>query len=82
MSEKLTDELRAKLAPGFIDMPGSETPDSRKECAYIGLRGATERLMLVLQYRSERNYDVAVAAVVQAHAEYLRTIAGTNGESK
>ena len=42
------------------------------ECAYISLRGATERLMLVLQHRSERNYSVAVAAVALRAAEWER----------
>lgn len=33
------------------------------ECAYIKLKGATERLMLLLEYRSEDNYAIASAAV-------------------
>jgi hypothetical protein len=62
-------------------MTESEIEGDRKECAYIKLRGAVERLGLVLEYRSERNYDVAVAAVARAHASYLMTVADSvNGE--
>lgn len=42
------------------------------ECAYIRLKGAAERLMLVIQYRSERNYSIAVAAVALRAAEWER----------
>lgn len=70
MSEKLTDEVRAKLASGFVDLPGSATADDGKECAYIRLSGATERLLMVLQYRNDHNYGIAMEAVERAMAEY------------
>jgi hypothetical protein len=46
------------------------TIDDQRECAYVRLRGATERLLLVLQYRSDHNYKVAMEAVERAMAEY------------
>lgn len=41
-----------------------------KECAFIRLRGSTERLFLVLQYRNDHNYEIAMQAVETAMAEY------------
>jgi hypothetical protein len=53
------------------------------ECAYIRLKGATERLMMVLQHRSERNYSIAAAAVAFSCTEWQRVrypVAQTNGQ--
>lgn len=40
------------------------------ECAYIRLRGAAERLLMILQHRSERNYDIAMQAVEQTIMDF------------
>lgn len=62
-------------------MTKDEIESDRKECAYVRLRGDVLRLGLVLEYRNERNYDIAVAAVACAHADYLATINDlANGE--
>lgn len=81
MVEKLSDEIRKMLSPGFVDLPGSAPTDDRKECAYIGLRGATERLFMVLQYRSDSNYETAMQAVERAMAEYRATLSTPGPQS-
>lgn len=54
------------------------------ECAYIQLKGAAERMMLVLEHRSERNYSIAAAVVAVRCTEWERvrhpTPAVPNGE--
>lgn len=42
-----------------------------KECAQVKLRGAAERLLMVVEHRSERNYGIAVEAVKRALNEYV-----------
>jgi homoserine kinase len=73
MSDKLPDDIRAKLVPGFADL---SQQDETKECAYIGLRGATERLLMVLNYRSENNYETAMKSVERAMTEYREVVGG------
>lgn len=48
--------------------------EDAKECAFIRLRGATERLLLVRYHRSDRNYVAAMQAVERTMMEY-RTVA-------
>jgi hypothetical protein len=55
---------------GDVIFVGLSDVDDRKECAFIRLRGATERLLLVLQYRSDHNYETGMKAVEHAMAEY------------
>lgn len=42
------------------------------ECAYIRLKGAAERMMMVLEHRSERNYSIAAACVAHSCTEWER----------
>lgn len=42
------------------------------ECAYIQLKGATERLMLVLEHRSDKNYAIAAAAIAHSADRWHR----------
>jgi hypothetical protein len=44
--------------------------DDAQECAYIQLHGAAERFMLLLKYRSERNYIAGMEALKMAFEEY------------
>lgn len=46
------------------------TDDDRRECATIILRGATIRLLMVLDAKSEHNYEYAVDAVESAIKKY------------
>jgi hypothetical protein len=48
-----------------------------KECAYIRLKGATTRLLMILEHRSERNYGMAMEAVERATAEYRALLSRT-----
>ena len=52
-----------------------------KECAFIRLRGATERLLMIFEHRSEKHYGIAMQAFERAMAEY-RTYGEKTRESK
>jgi hypothetical protein len=55
--------------------------DDEKECQFIQLRGATERLLMLLQYRSDRNYDLGMQAVEEAIKDYRIYCSGGLGGS-
>jgi hypothetical protein len=44
--------------------------NDEKECRFIILQGATERLLMLLRYRSDRNYDLGMRAVEEAIKDY------------
>ena len=69
MAEKVPDDIRIRLSPGLIDLRAAPG-DDRIECAYITLRGCTERFLMLLQYRSEHNYETGMKALEQSIADY------------
>lgn len=69
------DHLASEPASIIIGHPTAEAAEAdRKECALVMLRGATERLLMILDYRSARNYEQAMQAVERKIAEYRATI--------
>ena len=53
-----------------MTQPIRSMPDDARECAYVRLKGASERLLMILEHRSERNYELAMQAVERCMAEY------------
>lgn len=78
----MTDEEKQQLIHRFNELVQAipvtvedGSADDAVECAYVRLRGAVERLLLVLNHRSERNYDAGMEAVERC-MENFRVLTG------
>lgn len=52
------------------------------ECAHIKLRGSVERMLLLLQYRSDNNYRAGTESLHSAWSEYRRVVYGETPQEK
>jgi hypothetical protein len=67
--EEALEVARGNMEPGRITTIEIDRTD-QTECALVRLQGAATRLLMILEHRSERNYETAMGAVERAMAEY------------
>jgi hypothetical protein len=63
-----------------IERMSDDDGEDARECAIIDLTGAAERLVMILRFRSERNYATAIEMVERAIAEF-RKVDAAHGTS-